>query len=76
MDTGPIWVDSKWVGFNFRGIYPGPSNLIIPFKNDYTVALAAELTGSDEAAGTGADHCDAAGSWGLGLGIGGVLHGG
>lgn len=68
MDSGPTRVDSKWIGFNFRRIHPGPSNLTVPFEDDHTVALAAELTGNDNAAGAGSDNRDMAGSR-LGLGI-------
>lgn len=61
MDSGPIWVNSKWVGFNFRRINPGSSDLTAPFEYDDTVTLAAELAGADEATGAGPYDGNAAG---------------
>ena len=56
VDRVPFRVKPHRVGLGLRIVDPGATNLITTLEDHDAVALAAELSGSYEARGAGADH--------------------
>ena len=54
VDRGP---SQFGIGVDLRSVDPGATNLIASLEDNHGVALAAELTSSDKAGGSGANHC-------------------